>query len=111
MQCQYNVTNLTKLYSIHSVTIHACNVTIQHIHVCNVNILCTHCHYKIYAVSLLCNVSIKCTHCHYMVYIVLLYGKHSVTDYYGEHSLLYDEQSVTMMILCTHYSDKVCTVL
>ena len=53
----------------------------------------------------------ECTHCHYMVYMVLLYGKHSVTYYYGEHSLLYyDEHSVTMIILCTHYSDKVYTL-
>ena len=29
----------------------------------------THCHYKIYAVSLLCNVSMECTYCHYMVYM------------------------------------------
>ena len=41
-----------------------------------------------------------------MVYMALLYGEHSATDYYGDHSLLYGEHSVTQC----HYSDMVYTV-
>ena len=105
MQGQYNVTNITKIIQYtHCHYVYTCIQCRYSAYTCNVNIQCTHCYYKIYTVSLLCNVSMECTHCHYMVHVVLLYGKYSVSDYYGEHSLLYDEYSVTIVILCTCYS-------
>ena len=70
MQCQYSVTNLNKLYSIHSVIICTCIECNYTVYTYNVNIQCIHCQYKIYTVSLYGVIM----QCHYVVYTFSLYS-------------------------------------
>ena len=80
--------HVVPLYSIHNITIHVLNITIQCTCICSATIQCIYTmSLYIYILSLYsthvctCSVTIQCTQCHHTVYTVSRYIVHSALLY------------------------------